>query len=86
MGTPVVTLPSPFARGRITYAQYRMLDMPDCCVSTAQEYIDLAVRLGTDPGFRSQTGEKILERSSRLFERRENIEALEEFLGSVSIA
>src|SRR4029450_11889657 len=33
VGTPIVTLPSPFLRGRITYALYRILGIPDCVAS-----------------------------------------------------
>src|SRR4051794_35667185 len=29
LGVPIITLPSPFLRGRITYAQYKMMGIED---------------------------------------------------------
>src|SRR6185436_17618664 len=54
VGTPVVTLPSRFLRGRITYALYQVLGISDCIASSGSEYVDIAVHLGTDPSYRSR--------------------------------
>lgn len=83
MGVPVVTLPSQFLRGRITYAQYQMMGMTECCVASPAQYIELAVKIGTDPNYRKQLSGKLNERSSRIFERQENIFAIEEFFTSI---
>jgi predicted O-linked N-acetylglucosamine transferase (SPINDLY family) len=80
LGVPVVTLPSPFLRGRITYGLYRTIDVLDCVAHTAAEYVEIAVRLATDRDWRRAVSEKIVAGSSRLFEDQQAIEELEEFL------
>ena len=50
--TPIVTLPSNFLRGRITFAFYKQMNMLDCVVENRQDYVKLALRLGTDSDYR----------------------------------
>ena len=83
LGTPVVTLPSRFLRGRITFAQYQMMGLTDCIAGTPEEYIQRALRLGTDSAFRAATSRRILETCPVLFENIDNIRAIEEFFESV---
>jgi protein O-GlcNAc transferase len=83
LGTPVVTLPSPYLRGRITHAQYQMMGMTECIVQAPEDYIQLALRLGTDRGYREEISKKILQRCPVLFENVDNIRAIEEFLESL---
>ncbi|MBT3432872.1 MAG: tetratricopeptide repeat protein, partial [Nitrospinaceae bacterium] len=45
-GTPLVTCPGEFARGRFTYACYRKMGVLDCVAGSLEEYADIAVRLG----------------------------------------
>src|SRR5262249_37188522 len=47
-GTPVVTLPTGLQRGRHTRAMYLKMGITDCIAASAEHYIDIAVRLGTD--------------------------------------
>ena len=68
LGKPVVTLPSAYLRGRITYAMYRAMGVTDCIASDQRQYIEIAVRLGTDRDYRAAVGDKILAASGRLFE------------------
>jgi predicted O-linked N-acetylglucosamine transferase (SPINDLY family) len=79
MGVPIVTLPSAFLRGRITYALYRQMGVLDCVARTADEYVALALRLGTDPGYRTAVATKIREASGLLFENPPGVRELEEF-------
>jgi predicted O-linked N-acetylglucosamine transferase (SPINDLY family) len=83
-GVPVVTLPSPFLRGRFTLAMYRTLGVDDCVVSNAAEYVELAVRLANDPAYRSQVSGKILAAGDRLFQDESAVRAMEEFFESVA--
>jgi predicted O-linked N-acetylglucosamine transferase (SPINDLY family) len=78
-GLPVVTLPSEFLRGRIAYAQYRMMGIDDCIVEYPGEYIQLALRLGTDRAFRDSVRQKILSANSVLYENAPAVRGLEEF-------
>jgi predicted O-linked N-acetylglucosamine transferase (SPINDLY family) len=80
LGVPVVTLPSPYLRGRITYGLYRAMDVPDCVARTPEEYVDIAVRLGTDAGHRRAVGAKIMAAHGRLYEDLEAVREVEQFL------
>ena len=44
-GTPIVTLPGGFLRGRQTYACYRRMGVMDCVAKDSEDYVRLAVRL-----------------------------------------
>ncbi|HYV38115.1 MAG TPA: tetratricopeptide repeat protein [Gemmataceae bacterium] len=79
VGTPIVTLPSKQLRGRITFALYKQMDMLDCVAGSRQEYVELALRLGTDRGFRQTIHEKILARNGAVFENSAGIRDLERF-------
>ncbi len=80
LGVPIVTLPSQFLRGRITLSQYRQMKMLDCIAANPQEYVELAVRLGTDKDFRNAISAKILQANGILFENDSGVRELEEFL------
>jgi len=80
MGTPVVTLPSPFLRGRITVALYHKMNLLDCVVTSTDEYIALAVRLGTDRDFRQAMQHKIVDRAGVLFNDLNEVRCLENAL------
>jgi len=83
MGTPIVTLPSPFLRGRITYALYRQMGMMECVVRTPREYVDLALKIGTDPAYRASLRAKIMAQSGVLYENDAGVRDLERFFGEV---
>ena len=80
VGTPVVTWPGPFQRGRHTQAMYRKMGLAECIVDSAKGYIDLAVRLACDVTFRSQMRSRILERNAVLFEDIQVVREFERFL------
>ncbi len=80
MGTPIVTWPSPFLRGRITAALYQKMGLTDLIVDSADAYIDLAVRIGTDRNLRTELHERILSTCGLLYEDLEEVRSLEECL------
>ncbi len=80
VGVPIVTLPSAFLRGRITYALYKQMDVLDCVVANSEEYVDRAVQLGTDEDFRAGVRNKIAAARDVLFENTAGVRELEEFL------
>ena len=86
LGTPVVTLPSPYLKGRITQALYRRMGVSTCIASDEESYVDLAVRLGTDAAWRAEVSAEILAASHRLFEDESALTALEEFFLRVARA
>jgi protein O-GlcNAc transferase len=79
VGTPVVTLPGEFQRGRHTQAMYRKMGMTGCIATDAAQYVELAVRLGTDPAHRRMVHEEILRRNGVLFENMEVVREFERF-------
>lgn len=78
-GVPVVTLPSPFLRGRITAALYQQMGLTECVAADPSDYVEKAVRLGADAGYRAHVQERIRQASPVLFENPAGVRALEAF-------
>jgi predicted O-linked N-acetylglucosamine transferase (SPINDLY family) len=78
-GTPTVTMPSPFLKGRITHGLYRAMGVMDCVAETPQAYAELAVRLGTDRDFNRAVRGKILANNHVLYENPAGVRDLEQF-------
>ena len=68
IGTPVVTIPGAFMRGRQTYSLYKRMDIMDCVAHTPEDYIRIAVRVASDPCCREDIKSRILARHSMIFE------------------
>ncbi|MFQ6018982.1 MAG: tetratricopeptide repeat protein [Kiloniellaceae bacterium] len=81
---PVVTLPGDFMRGRISYGQYRRTGLTDCVAKDADDYVDIAVRLGTDPDWRHEVEQRIAAASPVLYENPGGMRELEEFFLTVA--
>jgi protein O-GlcNAc transferase len=79
-GIPIVTMPSPYMRGRVTAGCYRKMGLTDCIVATPEEYIAAAVRLGTDAAYREALRARILETNHTLYEDAASLRELEQFL------
>ncbi|HSS71633.1 MAG TPA: tetratricopeptide repeat protein [Casimicrobiaceae bacterium] len=79
VGTPVVTWPGEFQRGRHTQAMYRKMGMTRCIVNDAREYVDVAVHAGTDRAYRAALSGEILERKGVLFEDPDVVREFERF-------
>ena len=79
-GTPVVTLSGSLMRGRITYACYRQMGIADCIAADPKEYVEVAVRLGTDPAWRQEIRQRILEQKHLLYDNELAVQELEQFL------
>ena len=76
---PIVTLPGDFLRGRITYGHYRRMDVMDCVAKDVDDYVDIAVHLGTDPAWRHEVETRIKAASPVLYENVEGVRELEQF-------
>lgn len=79
VGTPVVTMPTALQRGRHTYGMYKKMGLHECIARTPDEYVAIAVRLGTDLKFREEVKSGILSRSMVLFEDPEVVSEFERF-------
>ena len=84
MGVPVVTLPGDWIRGRGTLANYLHMGIEDCIAQTPGEYVDIAVRLGTDDGFRKSVSDQIEDKSKAVLEDEVCVRALARFLEEVA--
>lgn len=76
-GVPVVTLPSPYLRGRLTLTQLRQMDLEqELAVNSIPAYVGRAVQLANDPTERQWLARKLIERSQRLFDPGPAVEAV----------
>ena len=80
VGTPVVTWPGAFMRGRHTYGFYKLMGLTDCVARDTTDYVAIALRLGTDPAWRAAVSGRIRAAAALLYENRETVRALEDFL------
>jgi protein O-GlcNAc transferase len=79
LGTPVVTLPTDLQRGRHTQAMYRTMGLMECVASSPEEYVEIAVRLGTDRPYALEIRERIRALNHVLYEDRRVIDEFERF-------
>jgi protein O-GlcNAc transferase len=79
MGTPVVTLPKHLQRGRHTQAMYAQMEMTDCIARDLNDYVDIAVRIATEPDLRHALSHKIQQHNAVLFENRRVLTEFERF-------
>lgn len=77
---PVVTHEGRFMRGRISAGILRMMGMPETIAATIDEYVALAVRMGTDTAWRLALKARVIADRERLYRDRTCIAALEQFL------
>lgn len=82
-GVPVVTLPGEFLPSRITTALYRKMQFETLIADSAENYVQLAVRLASDPEFRTTVTNRIAATSDVLFEDPEEVRCLESWLDSI---
>jgi predicted O-linked N-acetylglucosamine transferase (SPINDLY family) len=71
MGVPVVTLPGRLQRERHTYGMYRAMGFIELVASNADEYVQLALKVAGDAGYRRQCSARIAESCGVLFENRD---------------
>lgn len=76
---PIVTLPTSLLRGRFTYACYCQMGIIDCVADNPQHYVDIALKLGTDPSYRELIQQKILAQHQVLYEDIRVVRELEQF-------
>lgn len=67
LGKAVVTLPSPFQRGRYTAGCYQAMQLNDCVATSIDDYVDRAVKIASDRDYRMNIERSISERNEILF-------------------
>jgi predicted O-linked N-acetylglucosamine transferase (SPINDLY family) len=83
-GLPVVTLPSRFLRGRLTLGMYRKMQLLDCVAASPVEYVDIAVKIATEPAYRAEIRSRILVANNVLYEDQSAIRELEIFFAQAA--
>ncbi len=78
-GLPVVTLPGDYMRSRHTAAFYRRMEYLECVARDAEDYVNMAVRLGSDTAYRKQVVQEIQQRLPVLWEEIEVVREFERF-------
>ena len=79
-GTPMVTWPGSYLRGRYTQALYRLLGVTDAVAGSAEQYIKLAVKFGTEAAFADHFNRRIAGSAPSIFVDNVHVDALYEFL------
>jgi protein O-GlcNAc transferase len=87
-GTPTVTWPGRFMRGRIVAGAYQQMEAPDAPVAKSiEDYASIALRFGMHPDLRERARREFLEASSRrLFSDDGVIREYEEFFTASVVA
>lgn len=80
VGTPVVTLEGPMARGRQTAGMLRLLGLDELITADADTYVELVVALCADKKRRDGLRLRILQRAEKLFNDPAPLAALQVFL------
>ena len=80
---PVVTRPGEFMRGRHSYGILKMLGVEDTIAYSEEEYIDIAVKLGNNCHWRQSIVDNIYANQDKIFNDRQCLRGLEEFLRNV---
>ena len=73
LGRPIVTLPGFLLPGRYTLGLYQEMGIEGCIARSAQEYVEIALRLARDQG---RAAAEIRERAGVLFDRPDGGHAL----------
>ncbi|UUX52035.1 tetratricopeptide repeat protein [Nisaea acidiphila] len=60
-GTPVITWPGPYMRGRMTAGLYRTMGIEDCIAADHSDYAAKAVEIANDPAWRADVAQRIRE-------------------------
>lgn len=80
VGTPMISWPGRYLRGRYTQALYRLMEVEGAIAGSAEEYIELAVKFATDPIHRAAFNAEVATKAESIFVDRTHVESLYRFL------
>jgi predicted O-linked N-acetylglucosamine transferase (SPINDLY family) len=84
IGLPVVTWPGALMRMRHSAAILTQMGVTETIAGSADDTVEIAVRLGRDPAWRARLAAEVRERSRLAFDDETPIRALEAFLDRVT--
>lgn len=76
---PVVTLPGAMMRGRQSMAILKMMGVTDTIAISTDDYVRIAVRLGTDSQWRGQIRDRVAANKHKLYADKTSVAYLEQF-------
>jgi predicted O-linked N-acetylglucosamine transferase (SPINDLY family) len=79
-GTPVVTLPSEYLRGRISNACYKQIGVEELIAKDSDEYCTIALELGRNKDYREALRATLKEKSGVLYSNANVITEFEQFV------
>lgn len=82
-GTPLITLPTAHQRGRYAAAAYRQMGLDDGIAATPAEFVELALRYGTDRAENQRLRAAIHAASPALFEDMQPVHELADFFEQI---
>jgi len=80
VGTPVLTWPGRFLRGRYAQSLLRRLDCPELIANSADDYVDKAIKVASDKVWQKILRARIIKHQAQIFERPEPIQDLTDWL------
>jgi len=80
VGTPMVTLPGRYMRGRVVDGCYRQMGIDALTAETVEDYADKVVRLGQDRDWRDHCMRLILDANAALYDDGAAVRAVEDAL------
>lgn len=83
-GTPLVTKPGRFMRGRVGMAFCKMMDLPECIAEDTETYAQKAVQIAGNQSLRDTISAKMLENSRVLYENLQPVDDLADFFCSLA--
>jgi predicted O-linked N-acetylglucosamine transferase (SPINDLY family) len=81
-GLPVVTLPGEFMRGRQSYGMLKCMGLDKLIAKDQDDYIEIAIKIGTDTAWRQKVVQRIISGSNKIFEMETSLRQMESFYHS----
>jgi predicted O-linked N-acetylglucosamine transferase (SPINDLY family) len=75
LGAPIVTLPSRYLGSRWTYGYYNIMDVHDLIAINKEDYVKIAIKLGTNKKYNNEIKNKIKQNVNKLFYQQSAVNA-----------
>ncbi len=86
LGTPFVTLPSEYMRGRVGMFYCKIMGLEDACVANCKDdYVRKAVKFAADHAWRAQVKARIIASNGVFYENDKGIEDVKSFLNTCEL-
>lgn len=80
LGVPIVTLPAEIPFGRWTASIFEYIGVSELTAKNKANYVEIAIRLASDPDWRLKKSREIREKSARYVENRESSNEFQSFI------